>query len=140
MITCERYHDFSYGHSVWGHESVCARIHGHNGRVTLTCIQEAGGLDSIGRVIDFGVIKSTLCEWIEDNWDHKTLLWENDPRLARMQEIDPTVVSLPFNPTAEGLANHLLFVVGPGLLVHSGVRLIKVRFDETRKCSATVQL
>jgi 6-pyruvoyl-tetrahydropterin synthase len=35
----------------------------------------------VGRVIDFSVIKTLLCDWLEDNWDHRFLLWEQDPML-----------------------------------------------------------
>ena len=73
----KRYHDISCGHRVFQHESKCAHLHGHNYRVHFTC--EAEELDNIGRVIDFSDMKSRLCMWLEDNWDHKTLIWENDP-------------------------------------------------------------
>lgn len=33
----------------------------HNGRVTFYC--QADELDSVGRVIDFSVIKTSLCNW-----------------------------------------------------------------------------
>jgi 6-pyruvoyltetrahydropterin/6-carboxytetrahydropterin synthase len=76
MITASRYHDISCGHRVHGHESKCALLHGHNYRIHFTCV---GDLDNIGRVIDFSVIKSTLCMWLEDNWDHRFLAWRVDP-------------------------------------------------------------
>ncbi|HET9130028.1 MAG TPA: 6-carboxytetrahydropterin synthase, partial [Terriglobia bacterium] len=73
----KRYHDISCGHRVYGHESKCAHLHGHNYRVHFVC--EAEQLDQVGRVIDFSEIKHRLCEWLEDNWDHKFLMWEQDP-------------------------------------------------------------
>ena len=54
----KRYHDFSYGHRIHGHESVCGHLHGHNGRVTFYCT--ASKLDSVGRVVDFSVIRLCL--------------------------------------------------------------------------------
>ena len=86
MWTASRYHDFSTGHRVYGHENKCAHAHGHNYRVHFHC---AGGLDNVGRVIDFSVIKDKLCNWLEDNWDHKFILWEKDPWTVTFQEIDP---------------------------------------------------
>ena len=86
----KRYHDISCGHRVYQHESKCAHLHGHNYRVHFTC--EAEELDNIGRVIDFSDMKSRLCMWLEDNWDHKTLIWENDPWAKVLPEIDPTIV------------------------------------------------
>jgi len=140
MISITRYHDFSYGHRVCDHESKCRHLHGHNGRVHFTC-EAAGGLDALGRVIDFGVVKDRLCRWIEENWDHQFLLWQDDPaRHPLLGHFLDSVVLLPNNPTAENMAAHLLNVVGPQVLGGTGVRLVGVTLEETRKCSATARL
>ena len=135
MITCTRYHDFSAGHRVYGHEGKCCFLHGHNYRVYFTLACE--DLDDIGRVIDFSCIKELLCEWLEENWDHKFLMWNEDPLLEDLKKIDDLVVSVPFNPTAENMAKYLLHYVGPKQLYSHPVSLIKVIVEETRKCSAT---
>lgn len=134
MLTCSRYHDISCGHRVVGHEGKCAHLHGHNYRFTFTC---KGDVDSVGRIIDFSVIKSTLCQWLEENWDHHFLVWENDPMLAGLRALDPTVVVVPFNPTAENIGTHFAESVAPKLLEKTGVELIEVKVEETRKCWAT---
>jgi len=131
----KRYHDISCGHRVFQHESKCAHLHGHNYRVHFTC--EAEKLDSIGRVIDFSDMKSRLCMWLEDNWDHKTLIWENDPWAKVLPGIDPTIVIVPFNPTAENIAQHLVEVIGPQQLAGTGIKLVHCDVEETRKCSAS---
>lgn len=139
MITATRYHDISTGHRVHGHESKCAHFHGHNYRFHFTIT--ASRLDSVGRVLDFSVIKSELCMWLEDNWDHKFLLWEQDPNFAIMHTLDPQgVVAVPFNPTAENMAQFMLHTVGPELLAKHGALLIKVVVEETAKCSAAADL
>lgn len=136
MITVERYHDISMGHRVVGHENKCRHLHGHNYRIHFTCTSEE--LDALGRVIDFGVIKATLCQWLEENWDHKMMLWDQDPLLPSLRGLaHEDLVVVPFNPTAEQMARHLVEVVGVELLAGTGVSLIAVRIDETRKCSAT---
>ncbi len=136
-IQAKRHHDFSMGHTVTGHESKCRFLHGHNYRVTFTV--EGSELDSLGRVIDFSVIKDLLCEWLEENWDHKFLISEKDPRANSLKSLDPNgVVIVPFNPTAELLANQLLEVVGPEQLKRTGVELVHVNIEETRKCSVNV--
>jgi 6-pyruvoyltetrahydropterin/6-carboxytetrahydropterin synthase len=132
VIRAVRYHDISCGHRVVEHEGKCKNLHGHNYRVHFHC--EADALDSLGRVIDFSVIKSSLCMWLEDNWDHRMLLWQADPLLTSLLDIDPSIVTVPFNPTAENIAAHLLTVVGPDVLPKEVV-LVKVVVDETRKCS-----
>lgn len=137
MMIAHRYHDFSYGHRVVGHENKCRNLHGHNGRVTFYC--QADELDSVGRVIDFSVIKTALCNWLEENWDHRFLVWEQDPLKDALLALDKTVTVVPFNPTAENLANYLLTVVGPEVLPKE-ITLIKVDFQETVKCGASLCL
>lgn len=160
MHTVTRYHDFSAGHRVHGHESKCAHLHGHNYRVHFTCVPDPNpdlvavhigngvfevrgtprkpGLDSVGRVIDFGVIKERLCEWLEEYWDHKFLIWERDPLWPYLADIDRAgVVRVPFNPTAENMAEFLVKEVGPRVLMGTGVVLLKVQIEETAKCSAS---
>jgi len=136
-----RYHDFSCGHRVYGHEGKCAHLHGHNYRVhfTIQSTDPARPTDDLGRVLDFDVIKQRLCLWLEVNWDHRMLLWERDPVLGALQAVDDTVVPVSFNPTAEAMAYFLLDVVGPALLPEH-VRLLQVQVEETRKCSATAAL
>ena len=136
-ITATRYHDFSTGHRVYGHESKCAHLHGHNYRIHLTV--EANELDSVGRVMDFSAIKTYLCYWLEDNWDHKFLVWEQDPFAKTLKELDPEgTVVVNFNPTAENMGQYLIDVVGPNQLSGTGVKLIHVNIEETRKCNVTV--
>lgn len=149
VVHAERYHDFSAGHRVAGHESKCAFLHGHNYRVHFNC--QAPALDSLGRVVDFSVIKSTMCLWLEENWDHKFIAWESDPVVSLLlratmgfsdeeSTVHGSIVLVPFNPTAENMALHLLHEIGPKLLEGAGVTLVEVRIEETRKCSASASL
>lgn len=136
MHKVERFHDISCGHRVFGHESKCQFLHGHNYRVHFVCSSDQ--LDSIGRVIDFSVIKEKLCMWLENNYDHKFLLWEKDPLVEVMKEHSPdSIVVVSYNPTAENIAEHLVKVIAPNLLQETGVVLIECKVEETRKCSAT---
>jgi 6-pyruvoyltetrahydropterin/6-carboxytetrahydropterin synthase len=132
-----RYHDISCGHRVVGHEGKCRNLHGHNYRFHFEC--EAAELDEIGRVIDFSVIKSQLCEWLETEWDHRMILWDQDSDAPQLVTIDPTIVLVPFNPTAENLAQYLIDKIGPKLMNPLGVRLAKVVIEETRKCSVSCE-
>ena len=154
-ITAERYHDISTGHRGVGHENKCRHLHGHNYRIHFVC--EAGELDTVGRVIDFGVIKEKLCMWVENYWDHKFLAWEKDPVMnavscmnftgldpAVMEEEDAmlqaSLVFTPFNPTAENMAQHLVEVIGPKQLQGTGIQLVSVTIEETAKCSASYEV
>jgi 6-pyruvoyltetrahydropterin/6-carboxytetrahydropterin synthase len=150
--TAERYHDISTGHRVVGHENKCRHLHGHNYRIHFVC--EAAELDTVGRVIDFGVIKEKLCMWVENNWDHKFLAWTEDAVMDRASDamahefhvkgdigsedfFNGSLVFVPFNPTAENMAQHLVEVIGPQQLAGTGVTLVSVRIEETAKCSAS---
>lgn len=172
LITATRYHDFSCGHRVVGHEGKCALLHGHNYRVHFTVTPTRGyenseyrvtkdahtGLDQVGRVLDFSAMKAKLCMWLEDQWDHKFLAWEQDPVLRHIDIVSRnwaknpagvdkhnvedlmtrSIVWVPFNPTAENMAAHLLTELNP-LLADTGCQLIKVSIDETRKCTASAE-
>lgn len=139
MITAERYHDISCGHRVVGHEGKCRFLHGHNYRIHFEIASEY--LDAIGRVLDFSVIKILLCEWLEENFDHKFLIWEQDDMLPQLQAITAdSLVVVPFNPTAENIAKYMVEIIGPQQLKNSGAKLIRCRVEETAKCSATYTL
>jgi len=152
-ITAKRYHDFCAGHRVVGHEGKCRHLHGHNYRVHFEIMADHVQ-DDLGRVLDFSVIKSKLCEWLEENWDHKFIYWTADTLISNLvidckaydtpisREADENMlegsfVEVDFNPTAENLAKHLVEVVAPKQLEGLGCTLIKCEIEETRKCSAT---
>lgn len=149
-IQAKRYHDISCGHRVVGHEGKCRHLHGHNYRVHFVC--EADALDDVGRVIDFGEIKSRLCMWLEEEWDHKFLAWDEDKLMEGifvevnnfLEDEDSrmfreSIVPVPFNPTAENMAQYLIEVIGPQQLGGTGIRLVEVSIEETSKCSVTVE-
>ena len=139
MITVERYHDISMGHRVVGHESKCRHLHGHNYRIHFVC--SASELDPLGRVIDFSEIRDRLCMWLEEHWDHRMMIWSEDPLLPELQRLVPgDLCIVPFNPTAEQIAIHLVSVVGPEQLKGSGITLLECWVEETRKCSAAYRL
>ena len=145
MVLATRQHEICCGHRVVGHENKCRALHGHNYMFTLKC--QAPALDEVGRVIDFSVIKSTLCEWLERNWDHKFLAWEEDEEMRLIVNapipgnawalLRESIVWVPFNPTAENIGTHLLEEVAPFVLP-SDVRLVWVEVRETGKCAAEV--
>lgn len=135
MITCTRRLEFDYGHRVFKHESKCAHVHGHRGVVEITALMGSqGGLDSLGRVIDFSVLKKKIGGWIDEHWDHNFLVYKEDVELvASLYEIEDNRLPFvcDFNPTAENMAEYLLKVVCPRELEGLGVTVIKVVFHET---------
>jgi 6-pyruvoyltetrahydropterin/6-carboxytetrahydropterin synthase len=140
-IYADRYHDISCGHRVYGHESKCALAHGHNYRIhfTVQAVPLTPEVDTVGRVLDFSDIKARLCMWLEENWDHRFLLWEKDPWVDMFQNQagETGLVVVPFNPTAENMAAHLVKEVAPIQLHGTNCFLVACRIEETRKCAAT---
>lgn len=147
-ITIAREHTISCGHRVAWHEGKCANFHGHNYAIT-TYLEPLERLDKLGRVLDFTLMKECFDGWLEANWDHKFLLWKDDPLLtgkepdgqffpmaeeALTQHI-PGIVLVPFNPTAENMALYLLSEVFSALIAHVPVRVLSVKIFETPKCS-----
>lgn len=135
MITITREHTICAGHRVFGQGGHCENLHGHQYKFFLTCT--ANELNDIGMILDFGEIKNRLCRWLDENWDHRFLIWDDDPWRESLARIDPKVVWVPFNPTAENIAQYLVTEIGPAVLEGSGVVLCACRVNETDKCSAT---
>ena len=138
-ITCTRRLQFCAGHRVMGHENKCANLHGHNYVVFITA--KADDLDSLGRVIDFSVIKSKVGNWIEQYWDHGMVLYEQDVEtIEAIRKLDTKLYPLPYNPTAENMAKWLLFDICPRLFKDTGVVVTKIVLWETENCYAEVTL
>lgn len=136
MITCTRKVHFDAAHRVMNHESKCKLLHGH--RYVIEASFAADSLDKIGRVIDFGVIRDRLTNWIDTNWDHNTILWEKDKDLGGAIEgqIAQKIFYLPSNPTAENMAEYLLNVVCKKLFPEDGLKCTRIRLYETPNCFA----
>ena len=149
MPTITRRFEWDSGHRVLGHEGKCKHLHGHRyvAEVTVTSPE----LDSLGRVIDFSVIKEIVGGWIDSNWDHNMLLHPADPLVnlwttdsdgvfaARAPYIMPMVGvagdlhPAMVNPTAENLAR-VLYTQANQLLRSKEVEVQRVRLYETPNC------
>ena len=130
---------FCSGHRVLNHESKCANAHGHN--YVLYIYAECDQLDTIGRVIDFSVLKEKMGKWIDDNWDHTFLIYEKDKELLFVKnylQSNKQVFICNFNPTAENMANFLLHDVCPKLFDGDGIKISKVVLYETENCFVEV--
>lgn len=133
--------EFDAGHRVAQHESKCATLHGHRYKLEAYAEGVKAPLDSIGRVIDFSVIKKLLGGWIDDKWDHTTLVWEQDVVTARCLESMPQFKKpflCKFNPTAENMADYLIKEICPEIFKDTGVEIVKLRLWETPNCYVEV--
>jgi 6-pyruvoyl-tetrahydropterin synthase len=157
-----KYLEWDAGHRVVGHEGKCRHLHGHRYKALIVC--EAPVLDKISTVVDFGIIKKLIGNWIDLNWDHNVLFNSEDPilkflRIADMQAgryqivgekpKDRDLISqevfqnkTPYifqkkNPTAEVIAEELYNVARKLLETDVfKVRVWKVRVWETPTCFA----
>lgn len=154
-VTCTRKLQFCAGHRVMGHESKCSNLHGHNYLVFITAMMAQRGqeaqTDTLGRVVDFSVIKEKVGAWIDKNWDHGFILYDKDLRAqCAIDFFDENEVGdrpgkqklhlLPYNPTAENMARHLLQIVCPVLFKDSPIIVTEITLWETENCYATVKL
>ena len=102
MYEVSREFEFSYTHRLWRYDGKCGNLHGHNGIVRVTLAQES--LDESGLSVDFHQIKQTIESWVEENWDHKTILNSEDPLLPILTKAGVKCVSVDSNPTSEQFA------------------------------------
>lgn len=134
-LNCTRRLEFDAAHRVKRHESKCKNLHGHRYVVEITV--SAPELDALGRVVDFGVMKEKLGSWIDEHWDHQTILWEEDRTLgnAIAGETTQPIYYLPYNPTAENMAKYLLEKICPTLF-SAPLKVERIKLWETPNCSA----
>jgi len=135
---------FCAGHRLYQHESKCAFFHGHNYRVDIEVVGANGGaeVDAVGRIVDFSQIKQRMLGWLDANWDHAFLVYEQDENaLAAVRMVQPSkYFVMPWNPTAENMARYLLEVVAPSVLGDLGVVARKVCVWETEESCAVATL
>jgi 6-pyruvoyltetrahydropterin/6-carboxytetrahydropterin synthase len=137
-ITCTRKLEFDAAHRVMLHESKCRDLHGHRYVVEATFTAET--LDGLGRVVDFGVIKERLGQWLDSQWDHTTLLHQDDRALGEniAAVTGQKIFYLPANPTAENMAHYLMHQVCAKLFSDYPIRCVRIRLYETPNCYAEV--
>lgn len=142
-VTITRRLEWDSAHRVLRHESKCGTLHGHRYVALITCT--APELDACDRVVDFGVVKERVGGWVDDHWDHTTLVNGDDDRLLEFvrdeqEQHDKRApyVFIGAEPTAESIAAELLRVAEV-LLADTGVRVAAVEVFETPNCSALVR-
>ncbi len=134
MIKVTRKIEFDAAHRVMNHENKCKYLHGH--RYILEISFSSSGLDTLGRVIDFGIIKDRVKAWIDDNLDHTVILSVQDKALGDFIEnyTGQVVYYIEANPTAENIASHLMKDVLQNLFSDMDVCISKIKLFETPNC------
>lgn len=139
MITCTRRIEFDAAHRILNHESKCKMLHGH--RYALEATFAAYDLDDLGRVIDFGEIKKILGDWIDENFDHNTILSKYDVELGEKiaSQTGQRIFYLAENPTAENIAKFLFEKVCPIIFAEKNVKCTAIKLYETPNCYVEVK-
>lgn len=132
------------GHRVPNHKSKCRNLHGHS--YTIECgvddkVITTKGASNEGMVIDFSDLKGILKTEIEDKFDHKFVLFNDDSlwyKLTQLEQEALGLVSVDFIPTAENLAKHWYEIIKPKLQSHAiAIKFIKIW--ETPTSTATYE-
>jgi 6-pyruvoyltetrahydropterin/6-carboxytetrahydropterin synthase len=122
--------EFCYGHRLLDYEGKCRYLHGHNGLLEVAV--DAEELNEQGMVMDFGDIRDQMKSWVDENIDHRMVLWRRDPLATVLIDMGEPVYLLDENPTAENIARHIFLRVS-----ERGLRLSEVRLWETPSSCAT---
>ena len=125
------------------YQGKCQHLHGHNYRVVVLLAGEQ--LDGYDFLIDFNDIKSLFDVWLQQNWDHCTLISEQDTGLLEFVKAEKNKYFLlpgGDNTTAEALARFLYgtfsaLLQRSTLVDEQRVRLVEVKvFENVRSAAA----
>jgi 6-pyruvoyltetrahydropterin/6-carboxytetrahydropterin synthase len=92
--------------------------------------------------LDFADLKARTKGWIDENWDHSFLVYEQDQNaILALEAVRPMrLFKMPYNPTAENMAKFLLEEVCPTILADTGARATAVRIWETDESYAEARI
>lgn len=100
-------HSTSTAHIITGHPGKCNSLHGHNYNFTVTVA--TSDLNGLGMVVDFSILKNKVKHILDEMYDHKTIIYEKDPRAVTLKAVGAELVD--YNPTAENMAKQIYFIL-----------------------------
>ncbi len=113
----------------------CQSFHGHS--YTFEVILESPSLNKDAMLMDFGEVKTKLNNFI-DSFDHSMVLFQDDPftpqMVAIMEQGHMRYILVPYNPTAEKMAEHITAVCA-----ELGLPIDAVKVNETLTGQAEYQ-
>jgi 6-pyruvoyltetrahydropterin/6-carboxytetrahydropterin synthase len=112
----------------------CTNCHGHSFKVKLYL--EGNRLDEKDMLIDFQETK-ILKTWINDCFDHVTILWEGDPMINLLKDAGNKISVTKKNPTSEHLAE-LILQKAQDLFNNSMIKVHCVEINETCTTGAKI--
>jgi len=115
---------------VKGYDGLCANNHGHHYAAEITVQSEV--FNQYDFVIDFKMFKE-IKKWIDEKWDHATLLNDEDDNFRTFLEDNKQRLNLFVtgkNPTAENMAKRL-HDVACHIFADCEVKVVCVKVFET---------
>lgn len=94
-------HNVEMGHRLSLQDSKCNQLHGHSWWVELEIFGEP---DAYGMIEDFHRVKKVFREFLDNSFDHLTLVNMDDPLMDLGL---PGVVPFPKDPTVENFAEYI---------------------------------
>ena len=79
----KRFGPICTGRRQWRDDGHCKFIHGYGRHVQITF---TGELDHRQWVMDFGYLRE-IKQWLEEQWDHRTLIASDDPNLEDIKQL-----------------------------------------------------
>lgn len=131
---------FSAAHRlIKGYQGKCKNLHGHN--YALEIALTANELNEYDFVMDFDDIKQHFDQWVQDHWDHTTIVSEMDTSLIaflKKENQDYFVIPGEKNTSAECLSEFLFYKFDDILksLNETRISLVSVRVFESETASA----
>lgn len=136
-----RLFEFDAGHRVYGHRGKCQHFHGHRYKLEVSICSP--GLDDLGMVLDFGLLKD-IVDKIISRYDHNMIVYDKDP-IAQCEEFwklhnkKPVIITL--NPTVENIIKVLASEIIEGLKEDQKnssqlISLMYLKLNETPNCYA----
>jgi len=137
-ILTKKLKDASIAHRlVKNYPKSCRNIHGHTYHFEATI--ELEGLDKYDMGIDFADIKKICDKYIQDNWDHTTLVSAEDKSFIRfLKKENMKHFVFPGNTTAENMSEFLTTIFFVKLNAkYPNINCVQTRVWETEESSAS---
>lgn len=137
-MTIEIKHSTSTAHIITGHSGKCNNLHGHNYNFTIGV--SSLDLNSLGMVVDFSILKNKVKYILDEMYDHKTIIYKEDPRAKVLAGIGAELVD--YNPTAENMARKIYCVLCKEFEKDkelSDLSICYIKVEETENNSAIVR-
>ena len=128
--------NFEAAHRLYkNYSGKCSNNHGHSWKVVVTL--EADRLDEKSMVLDFEEMKK-LKKWIDENLDHASLIYEEDPFKSYLLENDHKVFVTDENPTSENIGR-IIYEKAKEFFDSNPVSVRSVEVMETCTSKALIQ-